>query len=226
MDNHVINRRDKSTVLPNAADVKPFNKQFDAQSIKASVGLEDKFIIAYTGTLQAWYAIEDLIAAFPSVLKEVPKAFLLIVGEGQTRQKLENFVHHYGISHNVKFLGYVNHNKIPEIISIADIVVAPYKEAGMLSLNLPITIFEYLSAGKAIVAPKIGQIVEVLQDQRTALLVTPRCIAELANAIIRLAHDEQLRNYLAENARREAQKYSRNNYIDQLKNIYLNPAIA
>jgi hypothetical protein len=96
----------------------------------------------------------------------------------------------------------------------------------MLFLNLPITIFEYLSAGKAIVAPKIGQIVEVLQDQHTALLVTPRCIAELANAIIRLAHDEQLRNYLAKNAKIEAQKYSWNNYVDQLENIYLNPAIA
>ena len=63
-----------------------FNKQFDAQSIKASLRLEDKFVIAYTGTLQVWYAIEDLISAFPQVLEESPMPFL-IVGAGQASER-------------------------------------------------------------------------------------------------------------------------------------------
>lgn len=220
IENRIVKNSNKITVIPNAADVEAFQKYFDTQSIKVNLGIDNQFIIMYTGTLQVWYAIEDLISAFPQVLKEIPNAFLLIAGEGQAREKLGNLVCFHGISHNVRFMGYINHSRIPEILSIADVVVAPYKEVGMPFFNSPIKIFEYLSAGKAIAASKIGQIVEVLQDQLTALLVTPGCIEELANAIIRLARDEQLRSYLAKNARIEAQKYSWDKYADQLENIY------
>ncbi len=196
MDNHLIKHPDTITVLPNAADVAAFDKHFDVQSIKAPLSLENKFIVTYTGTLQIWYAIEDGISAFPAVLKEITNACLLIIGTGQAQKKLENLADRLGISDNVRFLGYVSHNRIPEMLSISDVVVAPFKELGMAFFGSAIKIFEYLSAGKPIVATKIGQIAEVLQDQHTALLVTPSHTEELANAIIRLARDEQLRNYL------------------------------
>ena len=222
MDNHLVKHPDNITVLPNAADVAAFDKHFDVQGIKASLSLEDKFIVTYIGTLQVWYAIEDVISAFPAVLKEVPNACLLIIGTGQAQKKLENLADHLGISGNVRFLGYVSHNRIPEMLSIADVVVAPFKELGMPFFGSAIKIFEYLSAGKAIVASKIGQLTEVLQDQHTALLVTPSCIEELANAIIRLSNDKQLRDYLAKNAKIEAQKYSWDKYVDKLVEIYNN----
>ncbi len=219
-ENHIVKHLNNVTVLPNAADVSAFDRNYDIQDIKASFGLEGKFIVAYIGTLQVWYAIEDVISAFPRVLKEVPNACLLIVGTGQAKEKLMYLTHKLGISDRVNFLGYVNHSCIPKMLSVADVAVAPFKELGMTFFGSAIKIFEYLAAGKAIVASKIGQIVAVLQDQHTALLVTPGCIEELANAIIRLARDEQLRSYLAKNARIEAQKYSWDNYVDQLENIY------
>ncbi|MBI2472865.1 MAG: glycosyltransferase family 4 protein [Planctomycetes bacterium] len=217
----LVKNSSKITVLPNAADVGAFNKHFNVRDTKVSLGLEDKFVIAYTGTLQVWYAIEDVVSAFPSILREVPNAFLLIVGEGQAREKLENLVHLYGITDRVKFMGYINHSKIPEVLSITNVAVAPFKELGMTFFGSAIKIFEYLSAGKPIVASKIGQIAEVLQDNFTALLVTPGHKEELANAIIRLARDEQLRNYLAKNAKMEAQKYSWDKYTDRLLDIYM-----
>ena len=220
IENSIVKDPNKIAVLPNAADTQAFDKDFDIAGIKKSLGLEGKFIIVYTGTLQVWYAIEDIISALPLILREIPNAILLIVGEGQAREKLEKLSKELKITDKVRFTGYINHSKIPEIISIADVVVAPYKEVGMPFFNSPIKIFEYLSAGKPIVATKIGQIVEILQDQYTALLVEPSVVEEIANAIIRLARDEQLRSYLAKNARIEAQKYSWDKYADQLENIY------
>jgi glycosyltransferase involved in cell wall biosynthesis len=221
LDNRIINRRDKITVLPNAADVTAFDKQFDTRSIKASLSLEGKFIIAYTGTLQVWYAIEDLVSALPQILKEIPNACLLIIGTGQAGKTLEDLAYSLGVSDRVRFMGYVRHEKIPEALSIADVAVAPFKELGMTFFGSAIKIFEYLSAGKPIVASKIGQIAEVLQDQHTALLVTPGSVEELGNAIIRLARDEPLRSYLAKNARTEAQKYSWDRYVAHLVDIYM-----
>ncbi len=220
MENRIVKNPDKITVIPNAADVEAFQRHFDTRAVKSSMGIPDAFIVMYTGTLQVWYAIEDLISAFSLILEEMPNAFLLIVGEGQAREKLEYLARQQGILNNVKFMGYINHSKIPEIISIADVVVAPYKEVGMAFFNSPIKIFEYLGSGKAIVATKLGQITEILQDQHTALLVTPSSIEELANAIIRLARDEPLRNYLAKNARIAAQKYSWDKHVDHLVDIY------
>ena len=55
-------------------------------------------------------------------------------------EKLEKQVKQLGISDNVKFTGYVPHSKIPEFVSLADVVVAPYKEVGMPFFNSPIKI--------------------------------------------------------------------------------------
>jgi len=220
MENSIVKNPNKIAVLPNAADTQAFDKDFDIAGIKKSLDLEGKFIIVYTGTLQVLYAIEDIISALPLVLREIPNAILLIVGEGQAGEKLEKLSKELKITDKVGFTGYIDHMKIPEILSIADVVVAPFKELGMTFFGSAIKIFEYLSAGKPIVATKIGQIAEILQDQYTALLVEPSVVEEIANAIIRLAHDEQLRNYLARNAKTEAQKYSWDKYADQLENIY------
>ncbi len=218
--NHFVTRASGITVLPNAADVPAFNKQFDVPTIKKSLGLEGKFIVAYTGTLQVWYAIEDVISAFPAVIQEIPDACFIIAGAGPAQQKLESLAYRLNISGKVRFLGYIEHHRIPEIISIADVVVAPYKELGMPFFNSAIKIFEYLSSGRPMVASRIGQIAEVLEDQHTALLVTPGSVREIATAIIRLSRDAGLRAFLSVNARKEAQKYSWDKYVEQLALIY------
>ena len=61
--------------------------------------------------------------------------------------------------------------------------------------NSAIKIFEYLSSGRPMVASRIGQIAEVLEDQRTALLVTPGNVREISTAIIRLSRDAGLRDF-------------------------------
>lgn len=220
IENSIVKDPNKIVVLPNAADTQAFDKDFDIAGIKKSLSLEGKFIIAYTGTLQVWYAIEDIIYALPLVLREIPNAILLIIGEGQASEKLENLSKELKITDKVRFTGYINHMKIPEILSIADVVIAPFKEIGITFFGSAIKIFEYLSAGKPIVATKIGQIAEILQDQYTALLVEPSAVEEIANAIIRLARDDELRNYLSKNAKIESQKYSWDRYTDSLVNIY------
>ncbi len=220
IDNHFVAHASDVTVLPNAADVPAFNKQFDVPTIKKHLGLEGKFIVAYTGTLQVWYAIEDVISAFPAVIQEIPNACFIIAGTGPSRQKLESVARQLNITDKVRFLGYIDHHRIPEIVSIADVVVAPYKEIGMTFFGSAIKIFEYLSSGRPMVASRIGQIAEVLEDQRTALLVTPGDIRELATAIIRLSRNAELRDFLSMNARKEAQKYSWDKYVEQLACIY------
>jgi glycosyltransferase involved in cell wall biosynthesis len=69
-------------------------------------------------------------------------------------------------------------------------------------------LFEYMAAGKAIVASDLGQIADVLDDERTALLVDPGNPSALALALNRLSGDRELRERLGRNAQVEAQHYT------------------
>jgi glycosyltransferase involved in cell wall biosynthesis len=70
----------------------------------------------------------------------------------------------------------------------------------------PTKVFEYMAAGKAIVASRLGQIGEVLEDRETALLVEPGNVEELAAAIVKLVGLQELRKSLGARAREVAEK--------------------
>lgn len=76
---------------------------------------------------------------------------------------------------------------LPGYLAAADVCVAPYRAVPPRGpfVNSPIKLFEYMAAGRAIVASRIGQIAEILADERSALLVEPEDSASLAAALAR-----------------------------------------
>ena len=211
---------EKIIVLPNAADVEQLCLTSDHDGIRQALGLQDAFVVGFLGTFQVWYGIESLIDAFPAVLQRVPNARLLLVGDGHIRRQLEHRVCDLGLEGTVQFTGYIPHNEVSRYLSIFDVAVAPFRDIGIDFCGSPIKLFEYMAAGRPIVASRIGQIPEVVEDGRTALLVEPGHIDQLAGAIVRLAKDPILRKRLGEAARREGQKYSWDAYAERLVGIY------
>ncbi|MCD6309548.1 MAG: glycosyltransferase, partial [Candidatus Eremiobacteraeota bacterium] len=67
----------------------------------------------------------------------------------------------------------------------------------------PTKLFEYMATGRGIVASKLEQIGEILEDGKTALMVTPGDAKELASALVRMLSDKELRDSLGKSARRE-----------------------
>lgn len=144
-------------VLPNAADVDAFDKPFDSLKAKRKLGLADSLTVGFVGTLQEWYGIEYLIDAFPTVLRQIPSAKLLIVGDGQARQRLEAQTRRLDLVGNLMFMGNVAYERIPEILSAVDIPVAPFRSLSTGFYGSAFKVFEYMAAGKGIVPLTSGR---------------------------------------------------------------------
>jgi glycosyltransferase involved in cell wall biosynthesis len=91
----------------------------------------------------------------------------------------------------------------------------------------PMKLFEYMAAGKAVVASAMGQIVDVVRDGENGLLVPPGDETALAEAVGRLLADESLRERLGWQAREDAVRYhSWEQYLSRLEAVLVNAGTA
>src|SRR5438309_7724111 len=130
----------------------------------------------------------------------------LFVGAGMFRDEVERIVSEAGRSEQVIFASQVEHEKVPALLDACDILLSPHVplEDGSEFFGSPTKLFEYMAMGKAIVASRLGQIADVLDDEETALLVEPGDARQLADAILRLSNSRELRERLGAAARRAA----------------------
>jgi glycosyltransferase involved in cell wall biosynthesis len=147
-------------------------------------------IVGVVGRLEPEKGHPTLIDAWPRVLRTVPDACLLIVGEGSRREALEHQVAELGIGSRVIFTG--RRDDVPAVTAALDVAVLPsYREAQGL------TILEAMALSRPVVASNVGGIPEMVEDGRTGLLVPPHEPEALAAAITRLLVDHPLADMLA-----------------------------
>jgi glycosyltransferase involved in cell wall biosynthesis len=121
--------------------------------------------------------------------------------------------------------GEITHAEVPAMLSIADLAVVPSAPvaASRGGTGTPLKLFEYMAAGKAIVATAVNQAAEVIEDGRTGRLVPARDVHRFAKTILTLLNDPVERVRLGENARQQAIKlYSWEEYTRRLESIYHN----
>jgi glycosyltransferase involved in cell wall biosynthesis len=121
----------------------------------------------------------------------------------------------------VVMTGPVEHRQVPEMLAIASVAVAPNISFFNGHGGSPLKIYEYMAAGKAIVATRTGQIAEVIQDKNNGVLVEAGDRNGLAEAMITLLNAPLLRDRLGREARRQAvEHHSWGQYAGQLERIY------
>lgn len=181
-------------VVPNGVDPARFKTTANIQNKNS-----DHFTVGFVGTLKPWHGIASLISAFAELIVDVSNAQLLIVGDGPQRESIYEQIDGLGLTNAVTMTGTVSPTEIPKYLSNMDVAVAPYPQLDGFYFS-PLKVFEYMAAGKAIVASAIGQINDVLVNDKTALLCTPGDIDALATALKSLHGDTHLRNRLGNEA--------------------------
>lgn len=131
---------------------------------------------------------EPLIHAFAQLLGNTKDIKLVLIGDGPLRNELELLTKTLGVADAVEFMGFQTNSRVYEEISKADIYVHPSYEEG-----LPISIVEAMAACLPVVATAVGGIPEIVGDGKTGLLVPPRDVARLTEAMVTLAGDPLLR---------------------------------
>lgn len=158
--------------------------------------------IGYTGHLYEGRGMELMLA----LAGRCPWAFFHIIGGEQGA--VADWRSRAGGIHNIVFHGYVEPRDVHKYQNAMDVLLAPYQTRVRVSGNVgdtvswmsPLKIFEYMSAGKAIVCSDLPVLREVLTDGRNALLCTPDSVPDWERALTRLRDEPRLRERLAQTA--------------------------
>jgi glycosyltransferase involved in cell wall biosynthesis len=160
----------------------------------------DCFTIGFVGTLKRWHGLSTLVAAFQLVKAEDPQASLLIVGDGPERSRIEEQLSALELRHRVQLTGGVDPSEVPGLVASMDVAVAPYPLMSHFYFS-PLKVFEYMAAGRAVVASRIGQLTDLIEHEVTGLLCDPGNANDLATALHRLRNDPALRQRMGQAAR-------------------------
>ncbi|HYV18039.1 MAG TPA: glycosyltransferase family 4 protein [Verrucomicrobiae bacterium] len=188
-------------VRPNAVDTDRYRPEVDGHAVRRRLGLGDAPVVGFVGTFGMWHGAPVLARAALRVLSERPAARFLFVGDGRDRKECEDILAAHGDA--VRFTGLVPQEQGPGHLAAMDILAAPHVENpdGTRFFGSPTKLFEYMAMGRGIVASRLEQIGDILEDGRTALLVPPGDEAALARAIVRLVDDAALARRLGAAAR-------------------------
>lgn len=187
-------------VLPNGADPERFDPaRISGDAVRARYGLSGATVIGWAGVLRRWHGVELLLEA----LTRVPDARLLLIGDGPERPVLERRARELGVDRRLAVTGRVAHEEMPAHLAAVDIAVAAADRTGYAS---PMKILEYMAMGRAVAAPCLPNIEDVLEDGRTGLLFAPDQPESMIDALTRLAGSPELRAQLGAAARRAVEE--------------------
>jgi glycosyltransferase involved in cell wall biosynthesis len=190
----------KIDVVPNGVDPSEFAPLPPRDVIRAELGFSDAFLVGFAGSLKPWHGVDVLIRAFGAVANRDPAARLLVVGTGPAAAELRAAVAEKGLGNRVTFTGVVPHEEVPKLLRAMDVAVAPFLPMEDFYFS-PIKLFEYMASGVYVVASRIGQIVEVIEDGADGLLCLPGDADDLAEQIDRARRSPALRSELGVRAR-------------------------
>ena len=174
-------------------------------------------VVAYAGHLYAWKGVEVLLKA----LARLPDTRGLIIG-GHPREpdlaRLKTLAAALAIDDRVTFTGLVEPGRVAALLDDADVLALPNPPSAIATrFTSPLKLFEYMAAGRPIVASDLPSIREVLHHEVDALLVPPGDHEAMAAAVARLLADRALSARLAEAARAAAPAYSWDRRAERLE---------
>jgi len=176
-------------------------------------------VVAYAGHLYPWKGVDVLLQA----LALLPDVRGSIIGghpsEGDLA-RLQGLARTLGIEARVTFAGFVHRSTIPALLEQADVLVMPHSATPVSERYAsPLKLFEYMGAGKPIVASDLPAVREVLRDGENARLVRPADPKDLAAGIAAVLADQSLAERIARTAFAEAASYTWERRAEQLDRL-------
>lgn len=187
--------RERIVVIPNGIDL----AEFPAAAAARQSGPETATLtLGFVGFVREWHGLDAVVRAI-AAWQGPPALVLKVVGEGPARPGLEKLAAELGIAARVVFTGLATREEIPGHVAGFDVALQP----ASVAYASPLKVFEYMAAGRAIIAPDQPNLREVLRHEETALLFDPADKKAMWAAVARLVTDPALRARLGGAARAE-----------------------
>lgn len=183
-------------VIPNGINQERFLKDIDTQAVRQRLKLEDSLVLGFTGFVREWHGLNHVVDLLAEE-RDGARLHLLVVGDGPARASLEAQAQALGVSERVTFTGVIGRDQVAEYIAAFDVALQP----AVTSYASPLKLFEYMALGRAIVAPDMRNIKEILSDGVDSLLFDPERETGFKEAIERVCKDDELRSRIGKAAR-------------------------
>jgi len=186
------------------------------KELKSNYGVQNNYpVVLSIGRLTKQKGYTYLIKSISLLKNDYPKIKLIIAGDGELREKLEDLIRELNLNNNIKLLGIIKN--VFELFKISDVYVN-----SSLSEALPLTLLEAMSSRIPMVVTNVSGNKELVINGKTGLLINPKSEHEIAKAIKKLIDNPELGKRLAENGYKLfKEKYTIEKHCENLANLYL-----
>jgi len=215
-----VNHKRKHFTIYNAVDISMITYAIDSSNcdqLKKSLGLDACSVIGIVGRLRKEKGQAFLLDAMRDVIKEVPEAKLVVVGDGPDWNQLIERSKTLGIADHILWLGAKNPGEALQLYGIMDVVAVP-----SLFEGFSLTAAEAMAASVPVVASAVDGLNEVVEHNRTGFLVPPRDSNALAKCLLKLLSDPSKAKVMGKEGKQKAMKYfSMKHFSESITTSYL-----
>jgi glycosyltransferase involved in cell wall biosynthesis len=187
-------------VVPMGVDLKAFQPGNYNEKLKAAFG-EKNLLLLGVGRLAEKKGFKYLIEAMPLILQEMPSAKLVLIGFGPQKAQLESQIQQLNIASSVSLIGGKTGKELRDWFASADIFIGPsIITADGDTEGQGVVFLEAMASGTAVIASDVGGIKDAVRDNITGLLVPEKNPQAIAEKVLTLAKNKQLKEKLTQNA--------------------------
>jgi glycosyltransferase involved in cell wall biosynthesis len=219
-DPHTYNGRRRHCTIYNSIDVDRITEivnSVDRKELKQSVGAGDNLMVGIVGRLRKEKGHSILLEAMVQVIKAIPNAVLLAVGDGPDRQKLEEQASALGIARHVLWVGQKKCEEVFRLYAIMDVAAVP-----SLFEGFGLSAAEAMASGIPVVGTRVGGLTEVIEDGVTGILVREgKSNEDLSAALIDiLSNPEKARAMGRRGHERVRERFSPERFRESMISLY------
>jgi colanic acid biosynthesis glycosyl transferase WcaI len=214
---------DKISIVENGVDTNLFSSLRPNLALRRELGAEGKFVVSYIGTMGNAHGLETVLEAASLLREKAPNVLFLFVGEGAEKRRIISLAHSYGLT-NLRFIDQQPREKIPAYISTSHACLVLLKKTELFKTVLPTKMLEFMSCARPVILGVDGHARKVMEQAKAGIFIRPEDPAELAEAVMRLAVNPALCEFLGSNGRQHVLQYfSRGEtskiYLDVLQDL-------
>jgi len=204
----------KIIAIPNGINLEEFDVSYSRKECKDHLGLTEKIVILFVGSLFPLKGPHILLKAIPEILKENKDLIFIFMGDGNI-EEYRKLTRELNIDKKVKFLGYISGEIKVDYYNAADIFVLP----SMVEV-FPLVLLEASAAALPMVVSNLDTFKCIVRNDYNGIFTKKEDEQSLATAISYLINNPSLRNKMGQNAFENVQKFSWNEIARKTVSVY------
>ena len=191
---------EKISVVENGVESSLFSPEVVDVGLREKLGLQDKFVAAYIGTMGMAHGLDTLVEAASKLKESDRNISFLVVGEGADKERIQGIVRERQLL-NITFVGQQPREKIPAFIGASDVCLVLLRKTELFKTVIPTKMLEFMSCAKPVILGVDGQARQILEEAGAGITIEPEDAGALAEAVKRLQADESACRTYGRNAR-------------------------